>query len=155
MSLFKDVEFMGDLDLQAPLGPEVAPKGDYDCKVLEAMEHVSKAGNTSFKVVFQVADGKFKDVTEYFNLWSDKEDYKNIATQRWTKLLKAIGFKEQIEKEDELIGKKVQIALDKVEEDWLDQEGQKRTSYRNKILTFKQLENLASSDADKNPPPPF
>ena len=109
MSLFKDVEFMGDLDLQAPLGPEVAPKGDYDCKVLEAMEHVSKAGNTSFKVVFQVADGKFKDVTEYFNLWSDKEDYKNIATQRWTKLLKAIGLRSRSKRKMNLLVKKFRL----------------------------------------------
>jgi len=68
------------------------PKGKYDCKVIHAGEHVSKAGNRMIKLELEVVGPTHsgRRLWEYFGIWGDAQ-YNDIHRQKFTAFLSSIG----------------------------------------------------------------
>ena len=113
---------------------QVLPEGWREFKIVDIQETVSKAGNTMFIVSL-----------------SDKEteaaiDVYCIATEgkRWMlkSLLTALGVTAGQDgvydwDADEVIGKMVSGKVKNEDEEWIDREGEKRTTPKSKIMEFK------------------
>ena len=90
MSDFDDVVYVETED--KPVGPGVAPSGDHAAKIIAAEKYKSQQGNWTLKMTFQIAGGNYRDHNEWYNLWDPREDIKQISTDIFTRLSKAVGF---------------------------------------------------------------
>ena len=100
-------------------------------------------------MTFQIDGGKYRDHNEWFSLWSANEQAREIATDIFTRLGKAVGFTKeppQIAKDFE--GKTLTMRLKKVEETWKDDEGNDQVAEKNKVLLY-----LPPSDDGMQVPP--
>tara|TARA_R110000803_G_scaffold161581_2_gene225257 strand:+ start:3274 stop:3732 length:459 start_codon:yes stop_codon:yes gene_type:complete len=152
MSDFDGVDFFENIEQMESKGPEVAPTGVYQAKVVAAEKYKSQSGNWTQKMTFQIDGGKYRDHNEWYNLWSPSEEPKRIASEIFTRLAKAVGFKKLPELGSEFIGKNLQLKLTQYEDAWTDGDGNQRTSYKNKINLYEPAEILSPSPEAK---PPF
>ena len=155
---FADVDFIDTID-ETPIGPSVAPEGTYPCKVIESVKYQSKSGNNTLKITFQVDNGKYKDHVEYFSLWHPTEDVRRIATEKFTRLAKAVGFKKYPDDASAYVGKELLMNLRNVDEEWKDNDGNARTTTKTVVRSyefkndFSTAPESASDDAEVSPPP--
>jgi hypothetical protein len=146
MSDFADITYS---ESESQPKPEVAPSGEYQAKIITAEKYQAKSGNWTLKIIFQIDGGKYRDHNEWFSLWSANEQAREIATDIFTRLGKAVGFTKeppQIAKDFE--GKTLTMRLKKVEETWKDDEGNDQTAEKNKVLLY-----LPPSDDGMQVPP--
>ena len=149
---FADVDFIDSID-EMPIGPSVAPEGTYPCKVIESVKYQSKSGNNTLKITFQVDNGK------YFSLWHPTEDVRRIATEKFTRLAKAVGFKKYPDDALAYVGKELLMNLRNVDEEWKDNDGNARTTTKTVVRSyefkndFPQTSETQSDDAEVSPPP--
>ena len=147
MSDFADVVYV-DID-DKPVGPGVAPSGDYPAKIIAAEKYKSQNGNWTLKITFQVAGGGYRDHNEWYNLWDPREDIKQISTDIFTRLNKAVGYmKDYPNSAQDYVGKSLTLTLKEVENNWTDNEGNERTGSKNKVLKY-----LPADDGGMSPPP--
>jgi hypothetical protein len=147
MSDFDDVVYVETDD--KPVGPGVAPSGDYPAKVIAAEKYKSQQGNWTLKMTFQIAGGNYRDHNEWYNLWDPREDIKQISTDIFTRLSKAVGFvKQPPSSAQDYVGKSLTLTLKEVENNWTDNEGNERTGSKNKVLRY-----LPADDGGMSPPP--
>jgi len=158
---FEDVAFIEDLEESVSSGPEVAPEGEYNCKIVESTKYKSKAGNYTVKMTYQVDGGKYRDHTEYYNLWHPNENTRSIANQIFTRITKAVGFKKYPSDANYFVGKELTLGLKTFEETWKDNDGNERVSNRNKVKYYKSkpsefaVKEEEKSSETKVAPPPF
>jgi hypothetical protein len=113
---------------------EAAPEGVHDAKVISAEKYQSpNSGNWTVKFVYQIAGGQYKDVMEWFNLWDPNPESKKISNSKFTALAKAVGFKTFPPAFDNFIGKECKLNLYTVNDSWTDNDGNERTTQKNKI----------------------
>ena len=61
MSDFSDVDFFENAEQIESKGPEVAPTGEYESKIIAVEKYKSKSGNWTQKVTFQIDGGWDRD----------------------------------------------------------------------------------------------
>ena len=152
MSDFNDVDFFENVEQMESKGPEVAPTGDYEAKIIAAEKYKSKSGNWTQKYTFQIDGGKYRDHSEWYNLWSANETAKQIASEMHSRLALAVGFKRLPEFGKDFIGKTVKVNMKQFEDVWTDGEGQQRTSLKSKIM---KLEKSTVMSPPQEAKPPF
>ena len=134
MSDFADITY-SESESQ-PL-PEVAPAGDYQAKIIAAEKAQSKKGNWTLRMTFQIAGGKYRDHNEYFSLWGPSEKAKEVGTELFTRVGKAVGFvKEPPQNASDFVGKTLTLRLKKVEVTWPGDDGSEITSEKNKVTFY-------------------
>ena len=110
MSDFDDVVYVETED--KPMGPSVAPSGDHPAKIIAAEKYKSQQGNWTLKMTFQIAGGNYRDHNEWYNLWDPREDIKQISTDIFTRLSKAVGFvKQPPSSAQDYVGKDLTLTL--------------------------------------------
>ena len=92
MSDFNDVEWFDNVE-EMSQGTPLAPDGEHNAKVIATDKYKSKTGNWTLKVTFQIGGGKYRDHSEWYNLWAASEDNKRISTEIFARLTKAVGLK--------------------------------------------------------------
>ena len=70
---------------------------------------------------------------EWFNLWDPNPESKKISNSKFTALAKAVGFKTFPPAFDNFIGKECKLNLYTVNDSWTDNDGNERTTQKNKI----------------------
>jgi hypothetical protein len=93
MSDFDGVDFFENAEQMESKGPEVAPTGEYEAKIIAAEKYKSNSGNWTQKVTFQIDGGTYRDHNEWYNLWSANEDSKRIASEIFSRLALVCGYK--------------------------------------------------------------
>jgi hypothetical protein len=82
-------------------------------------------------------------------LWDPREDIKQISTDIFTRLSKAVGFvKQPPSSAQDYVGKSLTLTLKEVENNWTDSDGNERTGSKNKVLRY-----LPADDGGMSPPP--
>ena len=127
MSDFSDVDFFENADQIESKGPEVAPTGVYEAKIIAAEKYKSNSGNWTQKVTFQIDGGAYRDHNEWYNLWSANAESKRIASEIFSRLAIVCGFKKLPELANDFIGKQLKLGLKQVEETWTNDEGEQVT----------------------------
>tara|TARA_R100000388_G_scaffold43996_1_gene33599 strand:+ start:1265 stop:1747 length:483 start_codon:yes stop_codon:yes gene_type:complete len=160
MADFEDVEFIENLEETISTGPQVAPEGDYVCKIVESTKYKSKAGNYTVKITYQVDGGNYRDHTEYYNLWHPNEQTRKISNEIFTRITKAVGFQKYPSNSEYYVGKELVLGLRTVDETWQDSDGNERTSAKNKVKYYKAKPSEFAvkeeeSKETKVSPPPF
>jgi len=152
MSDFDEISYRESED--KPIGPGVAPSGEYASKIIAAEKYKSTAGNWTLKMTFQIAGGDYRDHNEWYSLWSANEEAKRVSTEIFTKLSKAVGFEKQppVSAQD-YVGKELSLTLKEVENNWTDSEGNKRTGTKNKILATNPADTGGMSPPPSVVPP--
>ena len=151
MSDFSDVDFFENADQIESKGPEVAPTGVYEAKIIAAEKYKSNSGNWTQKVTFQIDGGAYRDHNEWYNLWSANAESKRIASEIFSRLAIVCGFKKLPELANDFIGKQLKLGLKQVEETWTNDEGEQVTSNKTKILKMEPTE-LKPAVASEKPP---
>ena len=152
MSDFNDVDFFENAEQMESRGPEVAPTGEYEAKIIAAEKYKSNSGNWTQKMTFQIDGGKYRDHNEWYNLWSANEESKRIASEIFSRLAIVVGFKKLPDLAKDFIGKQLRLGIRQVEETWENKEGEKVTSPRTKIIKMEPSEMKPTPAGDK---PPF
>jgi hypothetical protein len=152
MSDFSDVDFFENADQVESKGPEVAPTGVYEAKIIAAEKYKSNSGNWTQKVTFQIDGGAYRDHNEWYNLWSANAESKRIASEIFSRLAIVCGFKKLPELANDFIGKQLKLGLKQVEETWTNDEGEQVTSSKTKILKMEPTEFKPATASEK---PPF
>jgi len=153
MSDFSDVDFFENADQVESKGPEVAPTGVYEAKIIAAEKYKSeKSGNWTQKVTFQIDGGAYRDHNEWYNLWSANAESKRIASEIFSRLAIVCGFKKLPNVANDFIGKQLKLGLKQVEETWTNDEGEQITSTKTKILKMEPTEFKPATASEK---PPF
>ena len=116
MSDFSDVDFFENADQVESKGPEVAPTGVYEAKIIAAEKYKSNSGNWTQKVTFQIDGGAYRDHNEWYNLWSANAESKRIASEIFSRLAIVCGFKKLPNLANDFIGKQLKLGLKQVEE---------------------------------------
>jgi|TARA_R100000388_G_scaffold59522_1_gene43833 hypothetical protein len=136
---------------------ETAPKGVHNAKIISAEKYKSKAGNWTVKVVFELEDGKYWDHVEYYGLWNQDANARDIATKYFTQLCMAIGMKQHPESVMSLVNKNLQLGIYTVTDSWKDNEtGEERSTEKTRISEYLTDANMPSpkvSMATKKSPP--
>ena len=76
MSDFNDVDFFENAEQMESRGPDVAPTGEYEAKIIAAEKYKADSGNWTQKITFQIDGGKYRDHNEWYNLWSANKESK-------------------------------------------------------------------------------
>ena len=152
MSDFSDVDFFENADQIESKGPEVAPTGVYEAKIIAAEKYKSKSGNWTQKVTFQIDGGAYRDHNEWYNLWSANAESKRIASEIFSRLAIVCGFKKLPNLANDFIGKQLKLGLKQVEETWTNDDGEQVTSSKTKILKMEPTEFKPATVSEK---PPF
>jgi len=152
MSDFNDVDFFENAEQMESRGPEVAPTGVYEAKIIAAEKYKSNSGNWTQKVTFQIDGGTYRDHNEWYNLWSANEDSKRIASEIFSRLAITVGFKKLPDLANEFIGKQLRLGLKQVEETWENDQKENVTSLKTKIIKMEPSEMAPTPVGDK---PPF
>ena len=152
MSDFNDVDFFENAEQMESRGPEVAPTGVYEAKIIAAEKYKSNSGNWTQKITFQIDGGTYRDHNEWYNLWSANEDSKRIASEIFSRLAITVGFKKLPDLANEFIGKQLRLGLKQVEETWENDQKENVTSLKTKILKMEPSEMAPTPVGDK---PPF
>ena len=152
MSDFNDVDFFENAEQMESRGPEVAPTGEYEAKIIAAEKYKSNSGNWTQKVTFQIDGGTYRDHNEWYNLWSANEDSKRIASEIFSRLAITVGFKKLPDLANEFIGKQLRLGLKQVEETWENDQKENVTSLKTKIIKMEPSEMAPTPVGDK---PPF
>jgi len=153
MSDFADVDFFENAEKMESKGPEVAPSGEYEAKIIAAEKYKSpKSGNWTQKVTFQIDGGNYRDHNEWYNLWATNKDSKRIASEIFSRLSIVCGFKKLPEFGKELIGKQLRLKVKQVEDVWKNDDGEDVTSLKTKILSMEPSELKPAAPGEK---PPF
>ena len=152
MSDFNDVDFFENAEQMESRGPEVAPTGEYEAKIIAAEKYKSNSGNWTQKITFQIDGGNYRDHNEWYNLWSANEESKRIASEIFSRLAIVVGFKKLPDLAKDFIGKQLRLGIRQVEETWENKEGEKVTSPRTKIIKMEPSEMKPTPAGDK---PPF
>ena len=152
MSDFNDVDFFENAEQMESRGPEVAPTGVYEAKIIAAEKYKSNSGNWTQKVTFQIDGGAYRDHNEWYNLWSANEDSKRIASEIFSRLAITVGFKKLPDLANDFIGKQLRLGLKQVEETWENDQKENVTSLKTKILKMEPSEMKPTPVGDK---PPF
>tara|TARA_R100000935_G_scaffold30320_1_gene50650 strand:+ start:3833 stop:4297 length:465 start_codon:yes stop_codon:yes gene_type:complete len=153
MSDFDGVEFFDNIEQTESKGPEVAPDGTYKAKIVGEEKYKAKSGNWTQKIVFQIDGGKYRDHTEWYNLWSVNEDAKRISNENFTFLTKATGFKKFPNVGAEFVGKSLTLTLSQYEDKWINNEGVTVESYKNKVRLYAPADNDGMSPPPEAVPP--
>jgi|TARA_R110002012_G_scaffold41112_1_gene112814 hypothetical protein len=152
MSDFNDVDFFENAEQMESRGPEVAPTGEYEAKIIAAEKYKSNSGNWTQKVTFQIDGGAYRDHNEWYNLWSANEDSKRIASEIFSRLAITIGFKKLPDLAKDFIGKQLRLGIRQFEDNWKNDQGEEVTSLKTKIIKMEPSEMKPSPAGDK---PPF
>ena len=152
MSDFNDVDFFENAEQMESRGPEVAPTGVYEAKIIAAEKYKSNSGNWTQKVTFQIDGGAYRDHNEWYNLWSANEDSKRIASEIFSRLAITVGFKKLPDLANDFIGKQLRLGLKQVEETWENDQKENVTSLKTKIIKMEPSEMAPTPVGDK---PPF
>jgi|TARA_R110000868_G_scaffold178024_2_gene417418 hypothetical protein len=152
MSDFDGVDFFENAEQMESKGPEVAPTGEYEAKIIAAEKYKSNSGNWTQKVTFQIDGGTYRDHNEWYNLWSANEDSKRIASEIFSRLALVCGYKKLPEKATDFIGKTLKVGIRQFEDNWTNSEGQAVTSLKTKILKMEASEMKPAAPGEK---PPF
>lgn len=152
MSDFNDVVFFENAEQMEPRGPEVAPTGEYEAKIIAAEKYKSNSGNWTQKVTFQIDGGTYRDHNEWYNLWSANEDSKRIASEIFSRLAITVGFKKLPNLAKDFIGKQLRLGIKQVEDTWENDQGEQVTSLKTKIIKMEPSELKPTLVSDK---PPF
>ncbi len=146
MSDFADITYS---ESESQPKPEVAPSGEYQAKIITAEKYQARSGNWTLRIIFQIDGGKYRDHNEWFSLWSANEQAREIATDIFTRLSKAVGFvKQPPSSAQDYVGKDLTLTLKEVENNWTDNEGNERTGSKNKVLRY-----LPADTGGMSPPP--
>ena len=137
MSDFDGVDFFDNLEETKTAGPEVAPTGEYNAKIIATEKYKSKSGNWTLKVTFQVDGGKYRDQSEWYNLWATNEDNKRISGEIFNRLTLAAGFKKYPASHNDYIGKTVKLSLLQFEDEWTNDKGEKVVTNKAKVKRIK------------------
>jgi hypothetical protein len=142
MSDFDDIEFV------EPKKPEVAEAGEYPAKIIFCERQLAKSKLHTQKVIFQISNGKYADVTMYFSLWHPAEDTKRSFREQFSRLTTSVGFGNKYpNSEKDYLGKELTLDLKKVKESW-DDNGEQKEKLVNKIVRY-----LPADDGGMSPPP--
>ena len=82
-----------------------------------------------------------------------------IATEKFTRLAKAVGFKKYPDDASAYVGKELLMNLRNVDEDWKDNDGNARTTTKTVVRSyefkndFPQTSETKSDEAEVSPPP--
>tara|TARA_R100000664_G_scaffold16306_1_gene25045 strand:- start:321 stop:779 length:459 start_codon:yes stop_codon:yes gene_type:complete len=152
MSDFNDVDFFENAEQMESRGPEVAPTGEYEAKIIAAEKYKSNSGNWTQKVTFQIDGGTYRDHNEWYNLWSANEDSKRIASEIFSRLAITVGFKKLPNLAKDFIGKQLRLGIKQVEDTWENDQGEQVTSLKTKIIKMEPSELKPTLVSDK---PPF
>lgn len=152
MSDFADVDFFENSEKMESKGPEVAPTGEYEAKIIAAEKYKSKSGNWTQKVTFQIDGGNYRDHNEWYNLWSTNEDSKRIASEIFSRLAIVCGFKKLPDYAKDLIGKQLRLGIRQYEDVWTNEDKEEVTSLKTKILKMEPSELKPAAPGEK---PPF
>ena len=84
MSDFEGVDFITDMpESSGALDP--APEGTHDAKIIDVEKYKSpNSGNWTCKIVFQIDGGKYRDHTEWYNLWHPNPETKKLSNALFT-----------------------------------------------------------------------
>ena len=154
MSDFDGVEFFDNIEEMKIAGPEVAPTGEYNGKIVATEKYKAKSGNWTLKMTFQVDGGSYRDHMEWYNLWSPVENNKRIANEIFTRLTKAVGFKKYPDNHSEFIGKVLRLNLVQFEDEWKNDKGEMMSSPKTKIKYMEPISDDGMS-IPKEAIPPF
>ena len=152
MSDFDGVDFFENAEQMESKGPEVAPTGEYEAKIIAAEKYKSNSGNWTQKVTFQIDGGTYRDHNEWYNLWSANEDSKRIASEIFSRLALVCGFKKLPDFAKDFIGKTLKVGIRQFEDNWTNNEGQAVTSLKTKIIKMEPSEKKPAAPGEK---PPF
>ena len=152
MSDFSDVDFFENAEQMESKGPEVAPTGEYEAKIIAAEKYKSKSGNGTQKMTFQIDGGKYRDHNEWYNLWSANEDSKRIASEIFSRLAIVCGFKQLPDLAKDFIGKELKLGIRQYEDNWTNDDGEAVTSAKTKILKMEPSDKKPAAPGEK---PPF
>lgn len=152
MSDFNDVDFFENAEQMESRGPDVAPTGEYEAKIIAAEKYKSNSGNWTQKVTFQIDGGKYRDHNEWYNLWSANADSKRIASEIFSRLAIVVGFKKLPDLAKDFIGKQLRLGIRQVEDTWENDKGEQVTSLKTKIIKMEPSEMAPTPVGDK---PPF
>ena len=152
MSDFNDVDFFENAEQMESRGPDVAPTGEYEAKIIAAERYKSNSGNWTQKVTFQIDGGKYRDHNEWYNLWSANADSKRIASEIFSRLAIVVGFKKLPDLAKDFIGKQLRLGIRQVEDTWENDKGEQVTSLKTKIIKMEPSEMAPTPVGDK---PPF
>tara|TARA_R110002110_G_scaffold121942_1_gene297906 strand:+ start:13362 stop:13829 length:468 start_codon:yes stop_codon:yes gene_type:complete len=133
MSDFEGVDFITDMP-EGTGSIDPAPEGTHGAKIIEVEKYQSpNSGNWTCKVVFQIDGGKYKDHSEWYNLWHPNPDTKKLSNALFTQLNLATGFKQYPTEFVSLVGRDLQLKMYQIEDTWTDKDGNPRTSMKTKI----------------------
>jgi len=152
MSDFDGVDFFENAEQMESRGPEVAPTGEYEAKIIAAEKYKSNSGNWTQKVTFQIDGGTYRDHNEWYNLWSANEDSKRIASEIFSRLAITVGFKKLPDLANDFIGKQLRLGIRQFEDNWKNDQGEDVTSLKTKIIKMEPSEMAPTPVGDK---PPF
>ena len=152
MSDFNDVDFFENAEQMESRGPEVAPTGEYEAKIIAAEKYKAESGNWTQKITFQIDGGKYRDHNEWYNLWSASTESKRIASEIFSRLAIVVGFKKLPDLAKDFIGKQLRLGIKQVEDTWTNKEGEQITSNKTKIIKMEPSEMAPTPVGDK---PPF
>jgi hypothetical protein len=153
MSDFSDVDFFENaLESTGSAGPEHAPTGEYEAKIVAAEKYKSEKGNWTQKMTFQVDGGNYRDHTEWYNLWHPGEDTKRIAAENFSRLALVCGLKKLPENGADFVGQTLRVGLRQTEDTWKNKDGEMVTSTKYKLLKVDKSEMKPAAPGEK---PPF
>ena len=152
MSDFNDVDFFENAEQMESRGPDVAPTGEYEAKIIAAEKYKADSGNWTQKITFQIDGGKYRDHNEWYNLWSANKESKRIASEIFSRLAIVVGFKKLPDLAKDFIGKQLRLGIRQVEDTWTNKEGEQVTSNKTKIIKMEPSEMAPTPVGDK---PPF
>ena len=152
MSDFNDVDFFENAEQMESRGPDVAPTGEYEAKIIAAEKYKADSGNWTQKITFQIDGGKYRDHNEWYNLWSANKEYKRIASEIFSRLAIVVGFKKLPDLAKDFICKQLRLGIRQYEDTWTNKEGEQITSNKTKIIKMEPSEMAPTPVGDK---PPF
>ena len=154
MSDFNDVDFFENAEQMESTGPEVAPTGEYEAKIIAAEKYKSNSGNWTQKVTFQIDGGTYRDHNEWYNLWSATEKSKRIASEIFSRLAITVGFKKLPEHGSDFIGKQLILGIRQYEDKWKNDQGEEVISLKTKILKMEptQMKPVIAPVSSEKPP---
>ena len=152
MSDFNDVDFFENAEQMESRGPDVAPTGEYQAKIIAAEKYKADSGNWTQKITFQIDGGKYRDHNEWYNLWSANKESKRIASEIFSRLAIVVGFKKLPDLAKDFIGKQLRLGIRQYEDTWTNKEGEQITSNKTKIIKMEPSEMAPTPVGDK---PPF
>ncbi len=144
MSDFNDVEWR-ETTGDGEVTKDVAPPAIYDAKIIVAEKYKSAKGNWTVHVVFDLANGTFRNHNEYYSLWSANPDAKQISNEIFTQLCKAAGFTQFPEAVADLQGKAVRLKVGNFEDSFQNDEGEMVTVTKTNIKAYMPVVSAANS----------